>query len=77
MCTAPSVASRWKVQAFLPVPAEGLTRHDFASGATAEDVCAMTIRSLRAAGVQHFYISNLPINRAPSVLASILERAGI
>ena len=64
------------LQAFLPVPAEGLTR-DFASGNTAEDVCVMTIRALRAAGVQHFYISNLPINRAPSVLASILERAGL
>ena len=30
----------------------GLTK-DFASGATPEDVCAQTIRSLRAAGVQH------------------------
>lgn len=64
------------LQAFLPVPSEGLTR-DFSNGATAEDVCAMTLRTLRAAGVQHFYISNLPINRAPSVLASILDRAGL
>lgn len=62
------------LQSFLPVPAEGLAR-DFSNGATAEDVCAMTIRTLRAAGVQHFYISNLPNNRASTVLASILDRA--
>ena len=52
---------------FLPVPIEGLTK-DFASGATAEEVCARTIRTLRDVGVKHFYISNLPIGRAPGVL---------
>ena len=61
---------------FLPVPVEGLTR-DFQSGASAEDVCARTIRTLMDAGVRHFYVSNLPIARAPAVLASILQRAGI
>jgi hypothetical protein len=61
---------------FLPVPVEGLTR-DFQSGASAEDVCARTIRVLMDAGVRHFYVSNLPIARAPAVLASILQRAGI
>jgi hypothetical protein len=63
------------LRGFLPVPADGLTR-EFAAGATAEEICARTIRGLRDAGVQHFYISNLPIQRAPSVLASILEGAG-
>jgi len=61
---------------FLPVPAEGLT-HDFAGGATPEDVCARTIVALRNAGARHFYISNLPLGRAPSVLAAILEKAGV
>ncbi len=61
---------------FLPVPIAGLTR-EFESGASAEDVCAQTIRTLSDAGVRHFYISNLPIARAAVVLASIFERAGI
>jgi hypothetical protein len=64
------------LKGFLPVPAEGLTR-EFAAGSTAEDVCARTIRALVGAGARHFYISNLPINRAPSTLAAILEMADI
>jgi 5,10-methylenetetrahydrofolate reductase len=58
---------------FLPVPVEGLTK-DFAGGATPEDVCAATIRSLRAAGVAKIYVSNLPVRRARQTLAAILER---
>jgi hypothetical protein len=61
---------------FLPVPADALTR-EFASGATAEDVCARTLRALVEAGARHFYISNLPVARAHSVLASILAKAGL
>ena len=61
---------------FLPVPAEGLTR-EFAAGATAEDICARTIRTLLDAGVRHVYVSNLPIGRAQTVLSSILKKAGI
>ena len=64
------------LQSFLPVPVEGLTR-EFAAGASAEDACARTVRTLLDVGVRHFYISNLPIRGAPAVLASILERAGI
>ncbi len=62
------------LQSFLPVPIEGLTR-EFSAGDSAEDVCARTIRTLRAAGVKHFYISNLPVGRAQTVLTSILEKA--
>jgi 5,10-methylenetetrahydrofolate reductase len=58
---------------FLPVPVEELTR-EFASGATAEDVCARTIRTLMDAGARNFYISNLPVGRAQQVLANILEK---
>jgi 5,10-methylenetetrahydrofolate reductase len=60
---------------FLPVPVEELTK-EFAAGATPEEVCARTIRALRRAGVRHFYVSNLPLHRAPTVLASILRKAG-
>jgi 5,10-methylenetetrahydrofolate reductase len=61
---------------FLPVPVEALTK-EFASGASAEDVCARTIRTLRDAGARHFYLSNLPLHRASTVLTSILDRAGV
>jgi 5,10-methylenetetrahydrofolate reductase len=64
------------LKSFLPVPAEGLTR-EFAAGATPEDVCARTIRTLMDAGARHFYISNLPIARAQHVLAQILEKVGV
>jgi hypothetical protein len=64
------------LQSFLPVPAMELTR-EFESGATAEDVCARTVRALADAGAPHVYISNLPVGRAHSVLASILEKAKI
>jgi len=61
------------LRAFLRVPIDALAR-EFGSGATAEDVCARTIRVLSNAGARHFYISNLPIGRAQQVLSSILER---
>src|SRR5687768_575691 len=62
------------LQSFLPVPVEGLTR-DFAEGATAEEVCARTVRALTKAGARHIYISNLPPSRAQTVLTAILEKA--
>jgi len=64
------------LKSFLPVPAEALAR-EFAAGATAEDVCANTIRTLTAVGARHFYISNLPVGRAQTVLSSILEKVGV
>jgi hypothetical protein len=64
------------LKSFLPVPVEGLTR-DFGEGATAEEVCARTIRALAAAGAKHFYISNLPIARAQRVLAEILQKVEV
>ncbi len=64
------------LKSFLPVPAEGLAR-DFASGATPEDVCARTIRTLTDAGARHFYISNLPVARAQQVLSQILAKVGV
>jgi hypothetical protein len=64
------------LKSFLPVPVEALTR-EFAEGATPEDVCARTIRSLLDAGARHFYISNLPIGRAQHALAAVLEKVGV
>jgi 5,10-methylenetetrahydrofolate reductase len=60
------------LKAFLPVPAEELTR-EFAGGATPDEVCARSIRALTEAGVRHFYISNLPIGRAAPTLNRILD----
>jgi 5,10-methylenetetrahydrofolate reductase len=62
------------LRSFLPVPIDGLSR-EFAAGDAPEDVCARTIRILRDAGARNFYISNLPVGRAQSVLRTILERA--
>jgi 5,10-methylenetetrahydrofolate reductase len=64
------------LKAFLPVPVEGLTR-EFRGGASAEDVCAHTIRALLDAGARHFYISNLPIGHAQQVLGEIVDRVGV
>jgi hypothetical protein len=58
------------LQSFLPVPADAL-QQEFASGASAEEICARSIRALAAA--RHFYISNLPLGRAASTLRRILE----
>jgi 5,10-methylenetetrahydrofolate reductase len=58
---------------FLPVPAEALTR-EFEEGATADDICARSIHALTAAGVRHFYISNLPLGRAAQTLQRILDK---
>jgi 5,10-methylenetetrahydrofolate reductase len=56
---------------FLPVPVQPLIE-EFAAGASAEAVCARTIVALRAAGVRHVYVSNLPVGRARQTLAKIL-----
>ena len=61
------------LKGFLPVPIEELTR-EFAEGATSEEICARSIRTLTDAGVRHFYISNLPLGRAALTLHRILEK---
>lgn len=59
---------------FLPVPIEGLSG-EFAAGASADEICARTIRALRQAGVRHVYVSNLPIGQTRQTLARVLELA--
>jgi hypothetical protein len=57
---------------FFPVPSEALTR-EFAGGASAEEVCARSIRELRAAGADKVYVSNLGSRGAGRRLARILQ----
>ncbi len=71
---APTPGTLEALRAFCRCRSKGSTR-EFAAGATAEDVCAQTIRTLINAGARHFYISNLPIARAQRVLASIMRRS--
>lgn len=61
------------LSSFMPVPIEGLI-DEFSAGASAADVCARTIRALRAEGVRHICICNLPMHDASAVLAAIRER---
>lgn len=70
---SPNLKTLQALRSFLPVPVEALV-NEFASGATPEEIAARTMRTLREAGARHFYISNLPIGRAPQVLAEILRR---
>jgi hypothetical protein len=59
---------------FLPVPVEQLSA-EFAAGATADEVCARTLRALRQAGARHIYVSNLPLGRARATLGRVVELA--
>jgi hypothetical protein len=59
---------------FIPVPVAQLTE-EFASGASPEEICARTIRTLREVGAQHFYISNLPLQRAAVTLGRVMALA--
>jgi 5,10-methylenetetrahydrofolate reductase len=63
------------LQEFIPVPTEGLTR-EFGDGASPEDVCARTIRTMIDLGARRFYVSNLPLRRTHETLAAVLRRVG-
>ncbi len=58
---------------FFPVPAEEITR-EFDNGVDAEEICARTIRELRAEGADKIYVSNLGNRGAGRRLKRILER---
>jgi 5,10-methylenetetrahydrofolate reductase len=57
---------------FLPVPVDALTR-EFAEGATPDEVCARSIRAMLDAGARSVYVSNLPVGRAQTTLARIMN----
>jgi hypothetical protein len=61
------------LSSFMPVPIQGLI-DEFATGPTAADLCARTIRELRAEGVRHICICNLPMHDASGVLTAITSR---
>ena len=58
---------------FFPVPAEEITR-EFEAGVDAEEICARTIRELRALGADKVYVSNLGSRDAGRRLGRILGR---
>ena len=47
------------LSAFMPVPTEGLMREFGEKGCHADEVCARTIRAVRALGQPHVYLCNL------------------
>jgi hypothetical protein len=59
---------------FMPVPIEGVLS-EFASGATAVDICARSLQAMRSLGVRHFCICNLPTHDAWSTLSAIVEKS--
>ena len=61
------------LSSFFPVPVEQLTA-EFAEGITAEEICARSIRELRAIGAEKVYVSNLGERGARGRLRRILER---
>jgi hypothetical protein len=61
---------------FIPVPMAGLAR-EFEEGASADEVCARTIRAMVGLGARRFYVSNLPLRGTAQALARILDRASL
>lgn len=57
---------------FFPVPTEALSR-EFEGGASAEEICARSIRELRRIGADKIYVSNLGNRGAGRRLRKILE----
>jgi hypothetical protein len=57
---------------FFPVPMPDLTR-EFEAGASAEEICARSIRELREVGAEKIYVSNLGNRGAGRRLKKILE----
>lgn len=57
---------------FFPVPTQALTE-EFEGGATPEEICARTIRELRAVGADKVYVSNLGSRGAGARLRRILD----
>jgi len=60
---------------YFPVPAREIAG-EFASGASAEDVCVRSIRELRTIGADKVYVSNLRSGDAAGRLARIVAGAG-
>ena len=61
---------------FFPVPADELTR-EFEAGASPEEILGKTLDTLRAAGAEKVYISNLGHRRVQRRLDKVLARAAV
>lgn len=59
-----------RLSEFIPVPVDGIVE-EFATGASAETVCARTLRALASRGLEKTYVSNLSPRRAGSRLDAI------
>ncbi|HZD05025.1 MAG TPA: hypothetical protein VE173_08905 [Longimicrobiales bacterium] len=58
---------------FFPVPSRSIAK-EFEAGATAEDLCARTLRALRRVGASNAYVSNLPVRNAAETLEAVLKK---
>jgi len=61
-----------KLRQFFPVPAAEVAR-EFAAGASAEEICARSIRALRDVGVDKVYVSNLGFKKPEERYRRLLE----
>lgn len=61
-----------RLSRFFPVPREEVTR-EFHAGRSAEEICAHSIRMLRELGVDHVYVANLGVRRAPARRERLME----
>ncbi len=57
---------------FFPVPTDDLMR-EFESGATAEEICARTVRAIQGLGVKKIYLANMGVRKVGPRLDSVLE----
>jgi hypothetical protein len=57
---------------FFPVPAEKLTR-EFEQGLSSVEICARTIRALRAIGIDKVYVSNFRLERVDRLYVELVE----
>lgn len=64
------------LEPFFPVPAEEIMR-EFEAGATAEEICARSIRALRDVGADKVYVSNLGFRRPEDRYRRLMEVVGV
>ncbi len=73
---SPSPKTFKMLSKFIRVPEEQLTRDFKERGLSADEICAATIRAVRALGGRHVYVSNLRPDGTPRRLAAIRRLVG-
>lgn len=61
-----------RLSAFLPVPVADIMS-DFAAGTPPEEICARTVRALRAVGAERVYLANLGLRRSAERYRKVVE----